>query len=100
MKCLKCGWSNSDTAAYCHKCHAYLSEQPGMESIDAFKALILSLFFTGIFYLVFPVPVIQNEYWLQLFSGHISETIVALVLWSLFLIFFQVATVSSTTPGL
>jgi len=89
MKCLKCGWSNSDTAAYCQKCHAYLSEQPGMESIDAFKALILSLFFTGIFYLVFPIPVIRSEYWLQLFSGHISETIVALVLWSLFLIFFK-----------
>lgn len=89
MKCLKCGWSNSDTAAYCQKCHAYLAEQPGMESIDAIKALILSLFFTGIFYLVFPIPVIRSEYWLQLFSGHISETIVALVLWSLFLIFFK-----------
>jgi hypothetical protein len=60
-----------------------------MESIDAIKALILGLFFTGIFYLVFPIPVIQSEYWLQLFSGHISETIVALVLWSLFLIFFK-----------
>ena len=60
-----------------------------MESIDAIKALILSLFFTGIFYLVFPIPVIRSEYWLQLFSGHISETIVALVLWSLFLIFFK-----------
>jgi len=89
MKCLKCGCSNSDTAAYCQKCHAYLAEQPGMESIDAIKALILSLFFTGIFYLVFPIPVIRSEYWLQLFSGHISETIVALVLWSLFLIFFK-----------
>ena len=89
MKCLKCGCSNSDTAAYCQKCHAYLAEQPGMESIDAIKALILSLFITGIFYLVFPIPVIRSEYWLQLFSGHISETIVALVLWSLFLIFFK-----------
>ena len=89
MKCLKCGWSNSETAAYCQKCHAYLSEQPGMESIDAFKALILSLFFTGIFYLVFPMPFIQSEYWLQLFSGHIAETIFALVLWSIFLIFFK-----------
>ena len=54
MKCLKCGWSNSDTAAYCQNCHAYLAEQPGMESIDAIKALILSLFFTGIFYLIGP----------------------------------------------
>ena len=50
-----------------------------MESIDAIKALILSLFFTGIFYLVFPIPVFRSEYWLQLFSGHISETILALV---------------------
>ena len=89
MKCLKCGWSNSDTAAYCQNCHAYLVEPPGVEAIDAFKSLILGLFFTGIFYQVFPIPIIRSEYWLQLFSGRISETIFALVLWSLFLIFFK-----------
>ena len=87
MKCLKCGWSNLDTAAYCKNCHAYLAEPPGMESLNTFKALILSLLFTGIFYLVFPMPVIRSEYWQQLFSGRISETIFALILWSLFLIF-------------
>ena len=89
MKCLKCGWSNLDTAAYCKNCHAYLAEPPGMESLNTFKALILSLLFTGIFYLVFPMPVIRSEYWQQLFSGRISETIFALILWSLFLIFFK-----------
>ncbi|MBS1256612.1 MAG: hypothetical protein MAG581_02438 [Deltaproteobacteria bacterium] len=89
MKCLKCGSSNPDNAAYCQNCHAYLAEQPGMEYLDAFKALILGLFFTGIFYLVFPMPVVRNEYLLQLFSGRISETIIALILWSLFLILFK-----------
>ena len=60
-----------------------------MESLNTFKALILSLLFTGIFYLVFPMPVIRSEYWQQLFSGRISETIFALILWSFFLIFFK-----------
>lgn len=60
-----------------------------MESLNTFKALILSLLFTGIFYLVFPMPIIRSEYWHQLFSGRISETIFALILWSLFLIFFK-----------
>ena len=89
MKCLKCGNSNPDNAAYCQNCNAYLAEQPGMEYLDAFKALILGLFLTGIFYLVFPMPVVRNEYLLQLFSGRISETIFALILWSLFLILFK-----------
>ena len=89
MKCLKCGNSNPENAAYCQNCKAYLAEPPGMEYLDAFKALILGLFFTGIFYLVFPIPVIGNEYLLQLFSGRISETIFALIMWSLFLIMFK-----------
>ena len=89
MKCLKCGNSNPENAAYCQNCNAYLAEPPGMEYLDAFKALILGLFFTGIFYLVFPMPVVRNEYLLQLFSGRISEIIFALILWSLFLILFK-----------
>ena len=89
MKCLKCGNSNPENAAYCQNCNAYLAEPPGMEYLDAFKALILGLFLTGIFYLVFPMPVVRNEYLLQLFSGRISETIFALILWSLFLILFK-----------
>ena len=43
MKCLKCGWSNSETAAYCQNCHSYLAELPGMESLNTFKSLILGL---------------------------------------------------------
>ncbi len=89
MKCLKCGLSNQDTAAYCQNCKTYLAETPSMESLITFKALILSLFLTGLFYLVFPMPIIQSKYLHQLFSGHIAETIFALVLWSLFLIFFK-----------
>ena len=89
MKCLKCGNSNRENSAYCQSCNAYLAEPPGMEYLDAFKALILGLFLTGIFYLVFPMPIIRNEYLQQLFSGRISETIFVLILWSLFLILFK-----------
>ena len=89
MKCLQCGFSNPDTAAYCQKCNAYLAEPPSLETLNTFKALILGLFFTGIFYLVFPMPIIKSKYWHQLFSGHITEIIFALVIWSLFLIFFK-----------
>ncbi len=89
MKCLKCGNSNPENAAYCQNCNAYLAERPGMEYLDAFKALILVLFLTVIFYLVFPMPVVRNEYLLQLFSGRISETIFTLILWSLLLILFK-----------
>ena len=89
MKCLKCGWSNSETVAYCQNCHSYLAESPGIEALNTFKSLILGVFFTGIFYLVFPMPLIRSEYWQQLFSGRISETIFALVLWSIFLIYFK-----------
>ena len=89
MKCLQCGVPNQDTVVYCINCKSYLAEPPSIEALDTFKALILGLFFTGIFYLVFPIPIIQNEYLHQLFSGRISEIIFALVLWSLFLIFFK-----------
>ena len=89
MKCLKCGNSNKENAAYCQNCKAYLAEPPSMEYLDAFKSLVLGLFCTGIFYLVFPMPVIRNEYLQQLFSGRISETIFALIFWSLFLILFK-----------
>ena len=89
MKCLQCGLSNSDSAAYCKNCKAYLTEPSSMESLNTFKALILALFFTGLFYFVYPMPIIQSKYWHQLFSGRITEAIFALVLWSLFLIFFK-----------
>ena len=89
MKCLQCGLNNQDTAAYCKNCKTYLAEPPSTETINTFKALILALFFTGLFYLVFPMPIIQSKYFHQLFSGHIAETIFTLVLWSLFLIFFK-----------
>ena len=89
MKCLQCGFSNKDTAAYCQNCNSYLAEPPSMEYLNTFKALVLGLFFTGVFYLVFPMPVIQNQYLHQLFSGRIAEIIFTLVNWSIFLIFFK-----------
>ena len=89
MKCLQCGLTNQDTDAYCQNCNSYLTEPPSQEYLNTFKALILSLFLTGIFYLIFPMPIIKNEYLHQLFSGRISEIIFSLVIWSLFLIFFK-----------
>ena len=36
MKCLKCGNSNPENAAYCQNCNAYLAEPPGMEYLDSY----------------------------------------------------------------
>ncbi len=89
MKCLKCGSLNSDAAVYCKNCAAYLAEKPVIEHLDLFKALVLSMLGSGVFYLVFPMPVVRNEHLIQLFSGRISEIIFTLTLWSLFLILFK-----------
>ena len=54
-----------------------------------FKALILASLVTGVFYLVFPIPVTRNTYVLQLFTGRISELIFVLCVWSLALVGFR-----------
>ena len=89
MKCLKCGSFNSEAAVYCQSCATYLAEKPGIEYFEIFKALILALLSSAVFYLIFPMPVTRSEYLIQLFSGRISELIFTLTLWSLFLIFFK-----------
>ncbi len=89
MKCLKCGESNPEVAAYCQRCNTYLVEPPASESGDVFKAFILASLVTGVFYLVFPIPVTRNAYVLQLFTGRISELIFALCAWSLALVAFH-----------
>ena len=89
MKCLKCGSLNSEAAVYCQSCATYLAEKPGIEYFEIFKALVLALLSSGVFYLVFPMPLTRSEYLIQLFSGRISELIFTLTLWSLFLIFFK-----------
>ena len=89
MKCLKCGSFNSEAAVYCQSCATYLAEKPGIEYFEIFKALVLALLSSAVFYLIFPMPVTRSEYLIQLFSGRISELIFTLTLWSLFLIFFK-----------
>ena len=89
MKCLKCGELNPEVAIYCQRCNAYLMEPPASESGDVFKALILASLVTGVFYLVFPIPVTRNTYVLQLFTGRISELIFVLCVWSLALVGFR-----------
>ena len=94
MKCLKCGSFNSEAAVYCQSCATYLAEKPGIEYFEIFKALVLALLSSAVFYLIFPMPVTRSEYLIQLFSGRISELIFTLTLWSLFLIFFKFVNLS------
>lgn len=89
MKCLKCQKMNPDVAIYCKNCGTFLQAKPNKDYIDVIQALILGITGTALFYLVFPMPVVHNEYLQQLFSGHISEVITGLSMWSLFIIFFK-----------
>jgi len=89
MKCLKCSTHNPDVAVYCQDCGAWLAESQSAESLDLFKALLLGAMLSSIFYLVYPMPVIQNEFLKQLFDNPISEVITGLSLWSLFIILFK-----------
>jgi biopolymer transport protein ExbB/TolQ len=89
MKCLKCTNVNPDAAVYCQRCGAHLSEGNQSEYFDLFKAFVLALLITAIFYEVFPLPVVRNEYVRELFEGSISELIFALSCWSLLIIFFK-----------
>ncbi|MGK5091053.1 MotA/TolQ/ExbB proton channel family protein [Deltaproteobacteria bacterium TL4] len=89
MKCLNCQTLNPDIVIYCQNCGTYLNTGSQNDYTDAFKALLLSLIFTSIFYLVFPIPATDNEYIQQLFTGHVSESITWLTLWSVFIILFK-----------
>jgi biopolymer transport protein ExbB/TolQ len=89
MKCLRCSALNPEAALYCQRCGALLATDSRSERGDLWKSLTLALMFTGIFYLVFPMPVTHNQMLLGLFSGRISEVIFLLCVWSLFLVSYR-----------
>ena len=99
MKCLKCGSFNSEAAVYCQSCATYLAEKPGIEYFEIFKALILALLSSAVFYLIFPMPVTRSEYLIQLFSGRISELIFTLTLVAIS-DFFQIYQTPPAAKGL
>ena len=89
MKCLNCSQNNPDEAIYCQNCGTYLAERSSSDMLDLLKSLLLALIFTSIFYLVFPLPQIKNDYVHELLDGRISELIFGLSCWALFLVFFK-----------
>ena len=89
MKCLNCSQNNPDEAIYCQNCGTYLAERSSSDILDLLKSLVLALIFTSVFYLVFPLPQIKNDYVHELLDGRISELIFGLSCWALFLVFFK-----------
>ena len=87
-KCLVCKKNNPIHVKYCQHCGAYLPLEETKNSFDFLKAMILGWLFTAIFYVVF-LPSVDHEYLQKLFQGSISQAILGLTLWSLFLIFFK-----------
>ncbi len=89
MKCLRCSALNPEAALYCQRCGTMLATSSSHERSDVLKAFTLALMVTGIFYLVFPIPVTRNQFLLELFSGRISEAIFLMCVWSLFLVLYR-----------
>ena len=89
MKCLNCSQNNPDEAIYCQNCGTYLAERSSSDMLDLIKSLVLALIFTSVFYLIFPLPQIKNDYFHELLDGRISELIFGLSCWALFLVFFK-----------
>jgi biopolymer transport protein ExbB/TolQ len=89
MKCLNCARINPDEAVYCQKCGTYLAKRSSFDQLDLMRSLILALILTSVFYLVFPLPQIKNDYIHDLLDGNISELIFGLSCWALFLVFFK-----------
>lgn len=88
MKCLSCKTENQEGVVYCQNCGAYLPLDQSREYFDIIKALLLGVTFTVLFYL-FYLPVTENYYIKQLFLGSISQAILGLTTWSLFLVGFK-----------
>lgn len=88
MRCWNCKTENKEVAVYCHHCGAYLSVERSTEYIDVFKALVLGMVGTALFYSLF-LPEINSVMVQQWFKGSVSEFITGLSLWSLFLVVFK-----------
>jgi len=64
-------------------------ERGGRDNMDLLKSLFLGVLVTALFYEVFPIPFLDQGRILQLFDNNISELIVAVTCWSLFLLVFK-----------
>jgi len=61
----------------------------GQDNLDLLKALFLGVFATALVYEVFPLPFIEDRRILVIFENWVSETIVGMSLWSLFVLLFK-----------
>jgi biopolymer transport protein ExbB/TolQ len=61
----------------------------GQDNLDLLKALFLAVFATAVVYEVFPLPFIEDRKILVIFENWVSETIVGMSLWSLFVLMFK-----------
>jgi biopolymer transport protein ExbB/TolQ len=61
----------------------------GQDNLDLLKALFLGVFATALFYEVFPLPFIDDKRIAVIFTNWVSETIVGMSLWSLFVLMFK-----------
>ena len=59
------------------------------DNLDLLKALFLGLLSTALVYEVFPLPFIDERAILSVFDNWVSETIVAMTFWSLYLLAFK-----------
>jgi biopolymer transport protein ExbB/TolQ len=59
------------------------------DNLDLLKALLLAVFATAACYEIFPLPFIDQRAILSVFDNWVSETIVAMTFWSLFLLLFK-----------
>ncbi|MCH8843266.1 MAG: MotA/TolQ/ExbB proton channel family protein [SAR324 cluster bacterium] len=59
------------------------------DNADLLKALFLGIMVTAVFYEVFPLPFIDEQRVTMVFDNWVSEVIVAMTLWSLFILLFK-----------
>lgn len=59
------------------------------DNVDLIKALFLGLLLTALFYEVFPLPFLDRGRVLRLFDNQVSQLIVGMTLWSLFILMFK-----------
>jgi biopolymer transport protein ExbB/TolQ len=59
------------------------------DNVDLVKALFLGAVLTAFFYEIFPIPFLDQGRVLALFDNQVSEAIVGMTFWSLFLLLFK-----------
>ena len=59
------------------------------DNLFLLKSLFLALVFTAVFYEIFPLPLFSEQRLVDLFDNWVSETIVGMTAWSLFLLGFK-----------